>query len=127
MTLPFAIGPIVHGVLGRPDVISVRREAPGSWSESTGTWTSGSVSTISMSAIVQPAQPREVEALPEAERAKDAIRVFTITALQISSIDGSVRSDRLTWNNRTYEVVKLEDREDQAGYFKAIATLVGLG
>jgi hypothetical protein len=72
-----------------------------------------------------PAGPREIQLLPENERTKEAITVYTLAALCTSDVASSDESDRVTWHGRQYKVIQVEDWVSQTGYARAIATRIG--
>lgn len=117
-------GPII-GCLGGVDAITVRTYPAGSYSASTGKWTQGTPTDTATDAVVQPSTPKEIEQLPENERTKEAITVFTDLALKTSDVDTSGESDVILWGGRQWKVMISEDWNVQAGYARAVCTRIG--
>lgn len=68
--------------------------------------------------IIQPAPGKELERLPEADRGKDTIEVFTPAALTAGG--AGMKPDRILHNGGTYRV-SLAEAWPTAGYTKALA------
>lgn len=126
MTHPFAsLGPTIIAALGATEVVTITRRAAGAHDEATGIWTPGASSTLEVDAVVQPVTPRDLQMLPEGERTKEAIALFTVAALVTSDVGSAVEADQVAWSSRTWRVALVEDWTAQAGYARAIATRVG--
>lgn len=122
MPHPFAdLGTCILQELGANSAITVVRFGGGAW-DSTGRYTGQSSMATPTAAVVQPSTPKEIEKLPENERTKEAITVFTRSPLQTSDVASQGKADQILWNGRTYEVFLVEDWSAQAQYAKAIAT-----
>lgn len=119
------LGPCLISALGDLQVISVERYPAGSYSTTTGLWTQGTATTLTLDAVVQPAGPRETEQLPENERTKEALQVFTLEALQTSRVPGQIESDIVLFAGKRWKVMKVEDWTLQAGYARAICVREG--
>ncbi len=124
MPHPFAdIGTPILQELGARNAITVRRFSSGAW-DTTGRF-SGSITTENLTdAVVQPSSPKEMEKLPENERTKEAITVYTRNALLTSDVSSQGKADQIIWGGRTYEVRLAGDWTAQAQYARAIATRV---
>jgi hypothetical protein len=70
---------------------------------------------------IQPAPGRERELLPEGEREKESLLVYTPVAL--SAGQGERRGDRIYYRDNVYRVVLAEPWREQAGFTKALAVL----
>lgn len=81
--------------------------AAGAWSSS-GRWVSGSGSTSTISASVQPAGPKELELLPEGDRVRDPRAVWTATELSAGGQHAGTSPDRLSVGGVVYEVRSVE-------------------
>ncbi len=81
--------------------ITVQRFSPGVFLE--GQYTSGGLIEIQMVAAVQPMGAREVMMLPEGDRLKEAIRVFSVQQL-LTKDETKSRSDVIVVDGRTFEV-----------------------
>jgi hypothetical protein len=108
-------------VLGASDAVLVSRRDPGAYDPLTGLWTRGVASEFTVDAHVQPATRRDVDLLPEGERAREAIAVYTPAELRTSEVALGLEADTLAWSGRTWEVRRLEDWSAQAGYYRAVA------
>lgn len=126
MALPFAdLGTPVVDLLGAPEAIVVIRRAPGAHSETTGLWVSGESEEIPMDAHVQPATGRDIDALPEGDRAREVKAFYTREALRSSDVSSSAEGDVLRWGDRLYAVRRLEDWSAQAQYYRAVGVRIG--
>ena len=125
MPHPFVnLGPIILDALGAPGAITVHRKATGG-TYVNGVFTAGAETNTSTDAVVQPSSPREVEQLPEGERVRESITVYTGSALIASSVDNANRGDEVSWDGRRYQVRVVEDWTAQAQYSKSICVRVG--
>lgn len=80
---------------------------------------SGSVTNTTLDPVViQPANGRDLQFLPEGIRSNDVIRLYTTTELNLIG-----EPDRITYRAKTYELIKLsawaDNRSD--GWFKYLA------
>lgn len=85
----------------------------------------GQATTFQIYAVIEPLRPREMMILPEGERTRKRVRVYTETKLQTADEAAQSMGDRVTYAGRDYEVQQCEvwnDGEDT--FFKAIAVLV---
>jgi hypothetical protein len=106
---------------------TVRRRNPGSYVD--GDWVpSGTYTDYEMIASIQPINGRELEILPEGQRTKEAVRIYTKFGLQQAVEQQNVKGDLVSYRGRQYEVHKVEPWEiaswDDLVHFKAIALLV---
>lgn len=76
----------------------------GTPSSSYGRVVPGTPSTFSANAAVQPLSPRERLLLPEGERTKEKIKIYSTTQLRIGSPDAGTIGDRFTHNGVLFEV-----------------------
>lgn len=70
--------------------------------------------------VVQPATPRELERLPEADRVKSTIVVFTDCPLLVGDDTSDRVADGIRWRGELYTVTAVENWQDY-GFFKALA------
>ena len=125
MSNPFGdIGSVVVAELGGAAAVTLRRFAAPTYVNGMAVATAPTVS--SLDAAVQPSTRREVMKLPEGERTKEAISIFTVEVLQESDVSTGAKSDQVVWKGRTYEVQIVEDWTIQAAYALAIATRIGV-
>lgn len=126
MPHPFAdLGNPIIDALGAPNAIQVEQYGAGSYSATTGLWVSGPVDVVSIDAVVQSSTPKEVEALPENERTKEAITVYTREPIKTSDVQDAEQSQVIRWHGRRFKVHVSEDWSDQAGYYRTVATRLG--
>lgn len=64
---------------------------------------------------------RELEQLPEADRHRETIRLYTKERLNVTD-DGNA-SDRVVYDGRTYRVTVAENYERQGGVYMSLAVL----
>lgn len=93
-----------------------------------GRWVAGGTYTeTSIIASIQPVTGKERELLPEGERTKEVIRIYTKYGLRQAIEQQNVKGDQISYKGRVYEVRMVEtwdfDWNDMA-HFKAIAVMV---
>lgn len=99
--------------------ITLHRRAAGTYVD--GLWVSGGLTTSSLTAHVQPADPETIQILPEGERTEGAIAIYTRAPLISSNDETGLESDRVVWNGREYRVRIVEDWTQSFGYARALA------
>ena len=125
MPHPFAdLARCILPELGSKAAIQVVRRGAQTYDEATGLASGAATSTVTTEAIVQPSTPREVERLPENERTREAITIFTRYALRGSFVNTQQPADEVIWESRRYTVRLVEPWEQQARYARAIAVRV---
>lgn len=82
---------------------TVTRYAAGTWTS--GVFTKGSGSTVSVAGAVQPVSGREFQALPEGRRANEVRVFFTATALLT---EGATPADVVSIGGESWEVFHVE-------------------
>lgn len=111
---------MIKDLLTDPDIVQptvIRRVVSEVSERGRLTESGGSVETIQAS--VQPSTPEERETLPDGERDKDAVTIWTLAAL-----DDAVRLDRA---DRVYAVQGVEAWDTPQGRVtRGVATLVGV-
>lgn len=76
-----------------------------------GTWTVAATSTLTVTASVQELNGREFLALPEAQRIRHPIKLYTeADALRTADEDTGAMADIVTWNGDQYEVDTVQNR-----------------
>jgi hypothetical protein len=85
-----------------------------------GRWVEGAAETFEIAASIQPATPKELQRLPEGDRVKAVIAIWTTTELRVGE---GAQADRVSYGGGTYEVQAVE-RWDLGEYFKALASRV---
>lgn len=71
--------------------------------------------------VIQPATPHELERLPEADRDKETITVYSREPLRPGQRPEGTAPDIILWHARRYEVTSVEA---WIGYVRALATLL---
>lgn len=79
--------------------------------------------TLEISACVQPAEGRDLQKLPEGERAREAKLIFTETALRVRGSGHG--ADLVSIDGDTYEVFKAERWAELGNYYRALALKTG--
>ena len=76
---------------------------------------------VSADGNIQPAPGRERELLPEGDRAKESILIFT--PAELSAGGGSIQADLVHYRDGKYRVATAEAWREHAGFTKAVAVL----
>ena len=86
----------------------------------------GAESIIEIIASIQPLSPYEVLQLPEGQRTKEIVKVYTTTGLRQTIEQQNLKGDRIAYKGRLYEVRKVSSWETftDIPHFKAVAVLV---
>lgn len=74
-----------------------------------GAYTKGESIIRNIKVNVQPVKPTEMLLLPEAQRTRETIKIFSTDALRPVEQTESKSADRITYNNVVYEVVSTKD------------------
>lgn len=72
----------------------------------------------SMTGVVQPAGPRELERLPEGERDRETLSIYTRTPLRVGNVDAGTAADIVVYGGGRYTVSAVET---WPGYTRALA------
>lgn len=87
-----------------------------------GRWVEGTAETFEITASIQPATPKELQRLPEGDRVRDVIAIWTTTELRVAA-SPAAQADRVTYAGAVYEVQAVE-RWDLGAYWKVLASRV---
>lgn len=103
---------------------TITRSAAGSYVD--GRFVDGATEEISIVASIQQDRPRpdELLHLPESDRTREAVRIYTNTALRTANETNGTIADYLTWDGEQWEVVKVESWVLGIVHYKAIALRV---
>lgn len=82
------------------------------------------VETLGWQGVIQPATPRELERLPEGDRDRESITVYSETPLRIGQRPEGEAADIIHWRGMRFEVASVETWQ---GYTRAIALLLPEG
>ncbi len=102
--------------------VTVSRAAGGAYVK--GVWVASTRSSLTIVANIQPVlKSTEVMMLPEGERSKETIKLYTTTTLyQRVEGDNSIEGDLIEWDGKTWEVCKvIEYKMGILDHVKAIA------
>ena len=126
MPHPFAdIGTCILQELGAKHAILVRRFGGGAY-DGTGRFSGNASFDTPTTAVVQPSTPKEIQQLPENQRTKEAITVWTRNPLLTSDVAAKTKADHVLWLGKIYEVQVVADWSSQAQYAEAVATRIGV-
>lgn len=98
--------------------IIYRSKTPGTWLN--GRFTPGPTIDTQIKATVQPATARDLEILPEAERRKQIMTVWSLIEFRISGDETDTDSDLLIIDGNNYKIIHAYDRS-QNGFYKSLA------
>lgn len=93
----------------------------GSYSAVTGRWIDTTTTTLSIKMSIQPVTGRELDILPENDRTREVLRIFTKTQLFGLSASNGQKPDRFAYLGRNYEVHNVEDWSAVAGFYDCLA------
>lgn len=82
--------------------IKLKRRSAGSYVD--GVWVNGIETSRTIKASVQPATHEQLLNLPEAQRTKSTLAIFTTEALNTVNLSNKISADRIEYNGETYEV-----------------------
>jgi len=108
------------------DSIDITRFAAGSRVK--GRYVKGAPTVIpDVFVSVQPAKPNEILRLPEGQRTKEVLRIFSNPVDQLFTVreNGNISADRINWKGQDYEVAMVEDWTDKdISHFKSMAVRI---
>jgi len=104
--------------------VTITRRAAGSYVD--GRWAGGASSSLSIVASVQPDRPRpdELLHLPEGDRAREGLRLYTATEVRTANETNNTPADMVTWAGEQWEVVKVEKWPASIAHYKALCLRV---
>jgi hypothetical protein len=86
-----------------------------------GGWAAGAQLSIKAYGTVSVASPKQLNALPEADRITGTRVFVSTTPMYVSSEDLGITSDQLQWKGDLYRVMFVSDRSNR-GFYSAVAT-----
>jgi len=89
-----------------------------------GKWVPGAESTIDLVGSAQPATPNELLQLPEGDRTRATIAVWTNTALYTANEGTATPPDRIVWAGEQWEVQKVNQWDLGLAHCHVLATRV---
>lgn len=104
--------------------ITVTRSAIGTYVD--GRWVAGATSSVSITGSVQPAKMRHEELLrlPEGDRNRSAIRVYSKSELLSNDESTGQVADVVAWQGEQYEVQKVDVWAEGIAHYKALCLRV---
>ena len=112
---PFDFMEIV-AAFGYPGGVTVTRR--GAITRSNGFPVAGSSSTFTLSpVIIQPLSGREMQHVPEGQRNREWLRVYSQTALRTAAEGNGVMADTFAYAGATYEVQSVDNWSPNANYY----------
>jgi len=101
----------------------IRNNVGGTWSN--GLYTKGATTEISIEGSVQPVNGEDLLNLPEAQRSKGVLKIFTDVKLYTVSTKNNFMADILEYKGDKYEVQEVKDYSDYFfSHYRAILTKV---
>lgn len=84
--------------------ITVLRSMPGQWVD--GYWEEGGTIEAIVVGNIQPLKGSELLALPESDRTKESIKVYTVETLRTVEEVGQTEADIVVWNGKKFQATK---------------------
>lgn len=107
----------------KTDTLEVTRQGIGTYVE--GIYQDVILPVFNMDASVQTMKPHEMINLPEAQRTKEAIWIFSDSQLFTVNEKTKIKADRVLWRGDDYEIQKVEDwTKTDLPHFKSIGIRV---
>lgn len=104
------------------EAVIITRYKPGRYIERK--WCDGGCSTFQVVASIQPMSGRERLLLPEGDRSREFVHIWTSSPLQLGDIEKKTRGDSFDWNGKTYFVEKVER---WGNHYRSTASLENIG
>jgi hypothetical protein len=104
------------------NTLTITRCALGSYSGTTGEYTEGSHTTLTVDAVVYPARPEQLQKLPEGQRSEETQAVITSTELYTSRANNRP-ADTFSWLGSIWVVVSVS--RWQLGAYECLAQRTG--
>jgi len=89
-----------------------------------GGWAETSSSDISAVGVINPASPRQIQQVPEGDRANEMVVFVSVTPMYVTRKSGSGISDVLTYKGENYRVASV-NQAGAYGFWTAIAARLG--
>lgn len=108
-------------ILGEETVTGVRYAAG---TRSAGVFVPGATSPLSILASVQPAEGEDLELLPEGQRTKTVLKLYTETLVKTASETAATLADVLTIDSKNYQVHHVEQQRSVIPHYKVLVVRV---
>jgi hypothetical protein len=106
-----------------PGGLTVTRRAAGT--ETAGIYTPGATTTLTVDPIVvQPVAGRTLARMPEGQRTREPVSVWTRAELRTAQDPSGAMADRFTYGGALYEVAEVHAWAAQGGYYSYTAIKV---
>lgn len=89
-----------------------------------GDYVPGATVAMTIEAVIVPASGRQLERLPEGQRTKDVIAIYSPTELRTASVAGAP-ADQVEWSGAQYQVQSVKAWNEAGGFFEALAVRSG--
>ena len=97
----------------------------GAATKTDGVWVAATPTTFTMVASMQPMEGDELLMVPEGDREREHITIFTDTLLRTIDQEALTGADVVTWNGNDYEVKKVRNyRMGALDHYECIASRV---
>ncbi len=105
---------------------TVTRFSPGSYGADAedGRYRFGATHTFRVRASIQPLTGEELLRLPEGERTRERIVVFTARRLKTATQAEAASADRVEYQGNQFEVESVESWNERFSYFRCIAAKI---
>lgn len=84
--------------------VTVLRATEGEWVK--GKWVPGTVQEVIVEANVQPLKGSELTALPESDRTKESIKVYSVETLKTLEEVSQEEADVIVWEGKKFRAIK---------------------
>lgn len=115
---------IARAIFSRAMPLIIKRPSGGTYDDN-GRWQEYDRYQFQVKAVVQPAQPEELEHLEEGRRIKAAIKIFCIEELKTADVEEATQPDLVVWKEEEYQVEEVKNWSDYGGYYQVIAVKLG--
>jgi len=114
----FDIATVVPTFSDRREIL---RQVGGGAYDEHGRWEGAPRKSVFIDASVQVKKKKDLIRVEEGRRTKGAIKIYTDTQLQISSVDNSTQPDRIVHKGDEWELESEEDWSEDGEHYKYIA------
>jgi hypothetical protein len=104
-------------ILGQEPIAGTRYEGAGTWVG--GRYVPPASSPLAILGSVQPITGDELAQLPEGDRSRVVLKVYTSTELRTAQQENSGDADQLVVDGQTYEVQRVQQERSVIPHFKA--------
>lgn len=84
--------------------VTVLRATEGEWVK--GKWVTGAVQEVVIDANIQPLRGSELAALPESDRTKETIKVYSVETLKTLEEVSQEEADIVVWEGKKFRAIK---------------------